>query len=128
MSDYRYLDDELNEREDLQIGFLFSFKSMFNAINLCEEKVKNPTDKHPRDCFRVIWMSAMFMMLIFIVATYKLFAIATIPFLCFYGAVFFKLRGAYKEFHYKTLSLTLSTIFGLLIEIGINIVLQIFVW
>lgn len=128
MSDYRYLDDELNEREDLTVKFMFSFKSMLNAINLCEEKVKNPTDEHPRDCFKIIWCSAMFMMLLFILATYKLFAIATIPFLCFYCAVLFKLRSAYKEFHYKTLSLTLSTLFGLIIEIGINVCLQIFVY
>lgn len=118
------IDEELQQKQDYKVGFLLSFKSMTNAINLITETQHEWDDKHPRDSFRRIWLGDMLMLLIFFCLTYNVLAIASLPFIGFYSFVLIKLAKAYKSFGYKRTGYWWTTAGGLLIAIAIAVLVQ----
>lgn len=118
------IDEELQQKRDYKVGFLVSFKSMINAINLITETQSEWDDKHPRDSFRRIWAGVMLMMFVFFALTYNVLAIATLPFIGFYFAVLIKLSKAYKNFGYKTTGFWWTTIGALIILCAAAILLR----
>lgn len=104
------VDEELQQKQEIKVGFPISFKSMINLINLIVETQKEWDEHTPRNSFRRIWAGALLMLFIFFTLTYNVLALATLIFIGFYGYVLIKLGKAYKFFGYSTKGYIATTI------------------
>lgn len=120
-------DEELQQKDDLQFGVLISFKSMINALNRICEETRDYDEKHPKDSLSNIWFGCMLVMSVFILFTYNVVAIATLPFLGFYTYVLIKISAAYKQFHYSRTKFWTLTIVVLLLIIAATTAAKIFI-
>lgn len=115
------------EKRKFDCGILISFKSMLNALNKISEETGEYDDKYPRNCLENIWLGDMLMLSIFILLTYSVVAIATLPFILAYGYVFLRIVAAYRQFNYSVPKLWTKTIITLVIITAITTVLKIIV-
>lgn len=120
-------DEELQQDNDLNFGILISFKSMIGALNRICEETRDYDEKHPKDSLTNIWIGCLFMMSIFILFTYNVVAIATLPFLGFYTYVLIKLSAAHKQFHYSRTKFWVLTSLILALIIAATTVAKIFI-
>ncbi|MCQ2497099.1 MAG: hypothetical protein MJ131_10975 [Lachnospiraceae bacterium] len=119
-------DYELEKEERLSCGILLSFKSQLQALNKISDEIRTSDENYPKDCLDNIWLGVMIMLSVFILLTYNIVAIATIPFLAFYGSSLIKLAKTYKEYHYSMTAFWLKTIITLVIIIAGTTALKIF--
>ena len=108
----------------LNVGILFSFKSMSLITERLVEETKEYDDKYPKSELLKIWGCAMMMLFFLFLFSYKLFLMATLPFMFFYGYALMRVFKAWKRFHYKKGGLMLATIFGVMLELVVGIGLQ----
>lgn len=115
------------EKRKLDYGILISFKSMLNALNRISEETGEHNENYPRNCLDNIWIGDMLMLSIFILLTYNIVAIATLPFILAYGYVLIRLSSTYKQFGYSTSKLWIKTIITLIIVTALTTALKIFI-
>lgn len=120
-------DYELQDEKKLSCGILLSFKSQLNALNKISDEVRTSDERYPKDCLDNIWIGIMLMLSVFILLTYNIVAIATIPFLLFYGAALIKLGKTYSQFRYSMVTFWIKTVVTLLIIIAATTALKIFI-
>lgn len=108
----------------LKVGILFSFKSMSLIVERLVEETKEYDDKYPKSELLKIWAYAMMMLFFLFLFSYKLFLMATLPFMFFYGYALLRILKAWKRFHYKRGGLLLATVIGVIIEFAVGIGLQ----
>lgn len=108
----------------LKVGILFSFKSMSLIAERLIEETKDYDDKYPKSELLKLWGCAMMMMFFLFLFSYKLFLMATLPFIFFYLYALMHIFRAWKRFHYKKGKLVLATILGFILELGLGLGLQ----
>lgn len=112
------------KNDRLKVGILFSFKSMSLITERLVEETGEYDDKYPKSELLKIWGCAMMMMFLLFLFSYKLFLMATLPFMFFYGYALMRVFKAWKRFHYQKGGLMAATIIGLILEFAAGIGLQ----
>lgn len=112
------------KNDRLKVGILFSFKSMSLITERLVEETREYDDKYPKSELLKIWGCAMMMMFLLFLFSYKLFLMATLPFMFFYGYALMRVFKAWKRFHYQKGGLMAATIIGLILEFAAGIGLQ----
>lgn len=120
-------DDELQNRQRKEYGVLISFKSMINAINSISEETGDYDENYPKKSLDNIWFGDVLMLGFFILFTYNIVAIATIPFIGLYFYVLIKLSTVYGQFKYSKGSFWLKTIIALALVTAITTLLKIYI-
>lgn len=112
------------KNDRLKVGILFSFKSMSLITERLVEETREYDDKYPKSELLKIWGCAMMMMFLLFLFSYKLFLMATLPCMFFYGYALMRVFKAWKRFHYQKGGLMAATIIGLILEFAAGIGLQ----
>lgn len=123
MDDY---DDEVKYGRDekLNVGLLFSFKSMSLIINRIVEETKEANEQYPKSELIKIWACAMMMCGVTMLCGYSYFFFVLCIFLFFYLLVVFQVFKAMKNFGYKRGGLIALTILIFIAEIGLKYLLH----
>ena len=108
----------------LKVGILFSFKSMSLITQRLVEETKDYDDNYPKSELLKIWGCAMMMLFFLFLFSYKLFLMATLPFMFFYAYALMHVFKAWKRFHYKRGGLMLATVVGVILLLAAGIGLQ----
>lgn len=94
-------DEELKRDEKIEVGLMFSFKSMSHIIDRIINETREWDEKHPKKDLMKIWINVMIVFMVLFTFTYSVLAVATVVFYFFYGYVIIQLYGAWKRFKYS---------------------------
>ena len=116
------------QKEKINYGKIFSFKTMSYAINKIEDETKEHDDKHPKDDLISMWMNIMLVYFILFTFTYSILIVATVVFFFFYFYVLVQMYGAWKQFGYSKAGYWIMTIAGILITFVMGTVVKGFIF
>lgn len=120
--DYDY---ELQQRTaDNNVRFTVSFKTILFHVNRIVDETRDVDEHHPKDDLITLWLGCVICFLVLAIFSRSLFLIATLPFIGFYGYVFFRIAKAFKFFHYSMVKFWLFSILALVIIVFIAFCLQ----
>ncbi len=119
-------DEELlyNKKDKIKVGLLVSFKSMSAMTGRIVEETGEYDSKYPKSELLKIWGAAMGVFFFLFLASYGLFAVATLPFMMFYGYAVVQVIKAWKRFKYACFPLIAGTLLLLVLEFMLGIWLQ----
>lgn len=122
------IDEELNRDVEIEVGPMFSFKSMSHVIDRINNETREWDDKHPKGDLMKIWFNVMAIFFVLFTFTYSILAVATGIFYFFYGYVLFQLGKAWKRFKYSGAKYWIVTILTLIVLFAVASVLRSFIF
>ncbi len=98
-------DEELMqmEKEKIEVGVMFSYKSMSAVIERIANETREWDDKHPKRDLLKIWTNLLPIFFVLFLFSYNVMIIATGIFYFFYGYILIQLFGVWRRFHYSKL-------------------------
>jgi len=96
------IDEELQNKKELKVGFMWNFISTNNMITKFDQEVGEVNENYPKSEIAKMWNSTLIIMLIFALLMYNALVIIALPFFFLYGMILFKLAKLFKRFGYKT--------------------------
>lgn len=122
------IDEELKKKEKISVGFMWNFISMSHMVTRIDQEVGEREGDYPKSELMKMWGSAMVIILILAIFTYSVLMVATLPFLFFYGMLFFKISGALKRFGYPRKGYWALTILLLIVIVAASVAVQHFLF
>lgn len=117
-------DLELSKRERISVGFMWNFISMSHMITRIDQEVGEKDQEYPRSELMKIWLSAVVIIFFLALISYSVLMIATLPFLFFYGLLFFKISGVLKRFGYPIAGYWIMTVLVLVAEVALGVLIK----
>ena len=96
------IDEELKNKKELKVGFMWNFISTNNMITKFDQEVGEVNEHYPKSEIVKMWNSTLIVMLIFALLMYNALVVIALPFFFLYGMLLFKLAKLFKRFGYKT--------------------------
>lgn len=96
------IDEELQNKKELKVGFMWNFISTNNMITKFDQEVGEVNENYPKSEIAKMWNSTLIVMLIFALLMYNALVVIALPFFFLYGMLLFKLAKLFKRFGYKT--------------------------
>ena len=116
------IDEELQNKKKLKVGFAWNFISTNNLITKFDEEVGEIDDNYPKSEISKMWFSTVIVMMIFVLLLHDILCIVALPFLFFYGMVLFKISRLFKRFGYSPVKYWILAILCLGVSIGLRFV------
>ena len=117
------IDEELKNKKQLSVGFLWNFISTNQMITRFDQEVAEVDGDYPKNEIMKMWFSTIVVMLIFGLLIHNALAIVGLPFFCLYGFLIFKMAKLLKRFNYPVGVDWILTIVAIICMIGANILL-----
>ena len=117
-------DEELQKKEEIKVGFMFSFKSMSHTVERLSEETREWDNKHPKIELMKMWANVMLVFAVLLSFSYSLFIAATGIFYFFYGYVLLQIYSTWKQFKYSRLQFWTMTVTVLIILVALAYFVQ----
>ena len=114
------IDEELQNKKQLKVGFSWNFISTNNLSTRFDQEVGEVNENYPKSEIVKMWYSTLIVMLIFEMLMHSVLAIVALPFFFLYGMFLFKLSGLFKRFGYSSLLYWLIAIGAIALCAGAN--------
>jgi len=114
------IDEELQNKKQLKVGFSWNFISTNNLITRFDQEVGEVNENYPKSEIVKMWYSTLIVMLIFEMLMHSVLAIVALPFFFLYGMILFKLSRLFKRFGYSSLLYWLIAIGAVALCAGAN--------
>ena len=114
------IDEELQNKKKLEVGFMWNFISTNNMITKFDQEVGEVNENYPKSEIAKMWNSTLIVMIIFELLMHSAILIVALPFFFLYGMILVKLSKLFKRFGYKTFGYWVIAIAGLCIGAGLN--------
>lgn len=95
------IDEELQNKKKLEVGFMWNFISTNNMITKFDQEVGEVDKDYPKCEIAKMWYSTLIVMVIFELIMHSALVIIGLPFFCLYGMILFKLSKLFKRFGYS---------------------------
>ena len=118
------IDEELQNKKKLRVGFMWNFISTNNMITKFDQEVGEVDDVYPKCEISKMWYSTLIIMFIFELLIYSALSLAALPFFFLYGMLLFKLSKLFKRFGYSSVKYWIITV----ITIAAGAALNYFIW
>lgn len=117
------IDDELQNKKKLRVGFTWNFISTNNMITRFDQEVGEVDENYPKSELSKMWYSTLIIMCIFVLIAHSVLAVIALPFLFLYGMILFKLSKLFKRFNYSSVKYWIITVIALAATIAANYVI-----
>ncbi|MBR6478563.1 MAG: hypothetical protein IKS85_08965 [Lachnospiraceae bacterium] len=117
------IDEELQNKKKLKVGFMWNFISTNNMITRFDQEVGEVDDKYPKSEIAKMFFSTLTIMVIFELLMYNALSVLALPFFFLYGMILWKIAKLFKRFGYKTMSYWLIAIVAVAAGAGLNYVI-----
>ena len=117
------IDDELQNKKKLRVGFMWNFISTNNMITRFDQEVGEVDENYPKSELSKMWYSTLMIMCIFVLIAHNALAIIALPFMFLYGMILFKLSKLFKRFNYSSVKYWIITVVALAVSVGANYVI-----
>ena len=114
------IDEELQNKKKLKVGFTWNFISTNNLITKFDQEVGEVDENYPKAEIAKMWYSTLIVMLIFEMLMYNALLIIALPFFFLYGMILFKIAKLFKRFNYKPLPYWIIAIVAVMATAGLN--------
>lgn len=114
------IDDELQNKKKLRVGFTWNFISTNNMITRFDQEVGEVDENYPKSELSKMWYSTLIIMCIFVLIAHSVLAVIALPFLFLYGMILFKLSKLFKRFNYSSVKYWIITVVALAVSVGAN--------
>lgn len=114
------IDDELQNKKKLRVGFMWNFISTNNMITRFDQEVGEVDENYPKSELSKMWYSTLMIMCIFVLIAHSALAIIALPFMFLYGMILFKLSKLFKRFNYSSVKYWIITVVALAVSVGAN--------
>lgn len=109
------IDEELKQNKRIKVGFLFNYMQMGNIIKQLDEETREWDSEYPKSELLKIWGSAMFIIFVLALFSYKILIAATGLFFFFYGHILIQVFKAWRRFEYSGWKYWLMTLMTLVV-------------
>ena len=109
------VDYEAKGIKDYEGRFTVNFKKIYMDVDEISERTLEVTDKHPKDSLMKLWLGAMIGIFAFVLFSYQILAIVTLPFICFYFIALVRVGKCWKGFKYNTGTYWAMTVVSLIV-------------
>ena len=96
MTDY-----EAEKIKDYEGRFTVNFKKIYMDVDEISERTTEINEKHPKDSLLKLWAGALVGMFIFIMLSYQILMIVTLPFIILYFVGICRIGKCWKSFNYS---------------------------
>lgn len=117
-------DYEVQALKDYECHFTFNFKKIYINVDEVSERTLEVTDKHPKDSLMKLWAGTIVGFFIFMLFSYKLLALAMLPFFAFYVLALVRVYKCWKGFKYNGVQYWLMSIGALIAAFALSRVVQ----
>lgn len=96
------IDEELQNKKKLEVGFMWNFISTNNMITRFDQEVGEVDKDYPKSEIAKMWFSTLTVMVLFELLMRNALVIIALPFFFLYGMILIKLSKLFKRFGYKS--------------------------
>lgn len=114
------IDEELQNKKQLKVGFMWNFISTNNMITRFDQEVGEVNENYPKSEISKMWFSTLIVMLIFEMLMYNALFIIALPFFFLYGMILFKIARLFKRFGYSSIKYWFIAIIAVAATAGAN--------
>lgn len=109
------VDYEAKGIKDYEGRFTMNFKKIYMDVDEISERTLEVTQDHPRDSLDKLWFGAMAGIFIFMLFSYQILALVTLPFICFYLVAVVRIGKCWKSFKYSPAKYWIRTVVSLVV-------------